>query len=266
MSGRGFSLEEQLSLAGKVALVTGAAGGIGRATAVKLAQAGASIVATDLPKSVQELERTTEMVQALDVPAVSVSADLGVPSDIERIVEEAIAFSPTINVLVNVAGIHLYPAPLIDMSQSQWKQVQDVNLNSVFLLCNLVAKVMIGQEGGCIVNVASDSAFDVISGEGAYGVSKSSVTKLSAYYAKELGMDGIRVNSVAPGWIKTQMTKKFWSDPKVVAESVEQIPLGRMAQPDEVANVILFVASPMASYVTGHCIVVDGGRVAGVPA
>ena len=132
-------------------------------------------------------------------------------------------------------------------------------------LCQLAVPSMRERGSGCIVNIASDSAFDVIEGEGPYGISKIGVTKLTAYLAKELAGTGVRINAIAPGWVKTPQTAFVWSDRKELAAAEESIPLRRIADPSEIANVVVFLASSLASYVHGHCMVVDGGRIAGVP-
>jgi len=257
--------ENPLSQDSKVVLITGAAGGIGRATAIALAQMGAKVIATDLAAMSDRLEETRQSILKLGKSVLTINADISVTEDIDDLVERAIDEFKTIDILVNVAAIHCYPSPLLEISESDWDRVHDVNLKSCLLLCQRVAPYMIKQSSGCIVNIASDSAFDVIAEEGAYGISKIGITKLTAYLAKEIAGTNVRVNSIAPGWVKTPMTEQFWSDPEMLKEVEDSIPLRRMAEPEEIANVVLFLASNLASYVHGHCIIVDGGRIAGVP-
>jgi NAD(P)-dependent dehydrogenase (short-subunit alcohol dehydrogenase family) len=257
------SIAGALSLQSKAALVTGAASGIGRATALTLAEAGAAVVATD-----RDADGLEETVRSLDGPgpkAIAICADLSSRREIEALVERANGEVAAIDVLVNVAAVHLYPAPLLEMSESDWDRVLAVNLKSCLSLCQLVAPAMVERNTGCIVNIASDSAFDVIPGEGAYGISKIGIAKLTAYLAKELAGSKVRTNAIAPGWVKTPATRRFWSDPDTLRGAEEGVPLRRMADPREIANVVLFLASDLASYVNGHCMVVDGGRIAGVP-
>lgn len=260
-----MSIQTALTLDGQVAVVTGAASGIGRATAIALADAGASIVATDLESMAGELGDTLRSIEKLGRSATAVTADLASRSDIEALIDRAQSEFDGIDILANVAGIHRYPTPLLTLAESEWDQVLNVNLKAILTLCQLVAPSMCERGSGCIISIASDSAFDVIAGEGPYGISKIGVTKLTAYLAKELAGTGVRINAVAPGWVKTPQTAFAWSDPKVLKEAVEDIPLRRIADPSEIANVVVFLASSLASYVHGHCMVVDGGRIAGVP-
>ena len=259
------SLQGAISLEAQTALVTGAANGIGRATAFALAEAGASVIATDLDGKASELEETLKSLEWGGRKGTAITADLASRSDIEALARRVTDEFGSIDILANVAGIHRYPTPLLTLPESEWDQILTVNLKSVLSLCQLLVPPMREKGAGCIVNIASDSAFDVIDGEGPYGISKLGLTRLTAYLAKELAGTGVRINAIAPGWVKTPMTEAFWSDPGQLAEAVEGIPLQRIADPSEIANVVLFLASDLASYVHGHCIVVDGGRIAGVP-
>lgn len=259
------SIQSALSLDSQVALVTGAASGIGRATAIALAEAGASVVVTDLESMGDGLAQTLRSIEKLSRPAAAVSADLASRAEIEALVGRAQSAFGGIDILANVAGIHRYPTPLLTLAESEWDEMLSVNLKAVLSLCQLVVPSMRERAAGCIVNIASDSAFDVIEGEGPYGISKIGVTKLTAYLAKELAGTGVRINAIAPGWVKTPQTAFAWSDPKALEEAVQDIPLRRIADPSEIANVVVFLASSLASYVHGHCMVVDGGRIAGVP-
>jgi len=259
------SLQSAISLESQTALVTGAANGIGRATAVALAEAGASVVVTDVAAKASDLEETLKSIEWNAHPAVAVTADLASQSDIAALAGRVAEEFGAIDILANVAGIHRYPTPLLTLPESEWDEILAVNLKSVLLLCQLLVPPMRERGMGCIINIASDSAFDVIDGEGPYGISKLGLTRLTAYLAKELAGTGVRINSIAPGWVKTPMTEAFWSDPAELADAVEAIPLGRITDPSEIASVVLFLASGLASYVHGHCIVVDGGRIAGIP-
>ena len=257
--------DDPLSLDARIALVTGAAGGIGRAVALTLAEAGASVVITDRQAAAQRLEETRSAILEMGRPVLSIHADVGVRQDIDRLVQCALDEFQTIHLFVNIAAIHQYPTPLLEIDEADWDRLQAVNCKGFLLLCQRIAPRMVRQGFGNIVAIASDSAFDVIADEGPYGVSKIGLAKLTAYLAKELRATGVRVNAIAPGWVRTPMIEEYWSDPKLLKEAKAGIPLGRIAEPEEIANVVLFLASPLASYVHGHCMVVDGGRIAGIP-
>ena len=254
-----------LSQEAKVALVTGAAGGIGRAVAITLAQQGASIVLTDRETESGRLAQTRQSIENLGQPVTTVFADLSAAEQIDALTERACEEFGTIDVLVNVAAIHRYPDPLLKISEADWDMVQNVNFKSCLRLCQRIVPNMVKQGSGNIVTIASDSAFDLIADEGPYGISKMNLVKLTAYLARELSETGIRINAIAPGWVRTPMIEEYWSDPEFLKEAKEGIPLGRIAEPEEIANVVLFLVSELASYVHGHCMIVDGGRIAGVP-
>lgn len=249
-----------------VALVTGAARGIGRAVALELARQGASLALTDLPSAADLLEQLRGEIATLDRGVFVKAADVSNKEEVEALVEATTRALGGIDVLVNNAGIHLYPSPLQSISEADWDRVQAINVKGPLFLTQAVLPGMIARGRGSIVNVASDSAFDVIAGEGAYGISKIALVRLSAYFAKELAGTGVRVNSLAPGWVHTRLTREFTSDPQALGSLLEQVPSRRVAEPREIAEAAVFLASDRASYVNGHCLVADGGRIAGVPA
>lgn len=254
-----------LSLGSRTALVTGAAGGVGRAVAVTLARYGARIIATDRPAASDRMEETQQMILDNGGSVLTVYADLADTAETDKLVERATGEADAIDILVNVAAIHAYPTPLLEISEADWDHLQNVNVKGCLRLCQRLAPLMVKQGAGNIVTIASDSAFDVIADEGPYGISKMNLVKLTAYLAKELAETGVRVNAIAPGWVRTPMIEEYWSDPEFLKQAKEGIPLGRIAEPEEIANVVLFLVSELASYVHGHCMVVDGGRIAGVP-
>ena len=258
-------MNNPLSLDAKTVLVTGAAGGVGRAVAVTMAQYGAKVVATDRPAASDRLEETRQLILDQGGSVLTVHADLADTAEIDTLVKRATDETGAIDILVNVAAIHAYPTPLLEISEADWDHMQNVNVKGCLRLCQCLAPLMVKQGSGNIVTIASDSAFDVIADEGPYGISKMNLVKLTAYLAKELSETGIRINAIAPGWVRTPMIEEYWSDPEFLKEAKEGIPLGRIAEPEEIANVVLFLASDLASYVHGHCMVVDGGRIAGVP-
>ncbi len=255
-----------ISLNGKVALVTGAARGIGRATANLLAKYGAAVVLTDLPAELGELESAVAEIHHQGHQACAVGADVSQQADVEACTLAALQFGGRLDILVNVAGVHLYPAPLLSIDAAAWDRVFSINLKGPLFMCQAAVPHMVKQGSGSVINIASDSAFDVIPDEGAYGISKLALVRFSAYLCKELAGTGVRVNSLAPGWVKTRLTEFVRQDSAAMAAALEGIPVRKFAEPEDIAGVVLFLASELANYVNGHCIVVDGGRIAGQPA
>ncbi len=251
---------------GKVAVVTGAARGIGRAVAEALAGQMAAVVLTDLEDSRSELDEVVAAIVAAGGTAAAITADLRQRAEVDAVVAGCAARFSRLDILVNNAGVHSYPEPLLTVTEAEIDRVFGINLKGALFLCQTAVPHMIRQGAGSIINVASDSAFDVIADEGPYGMSKIALTRMSAYLAKELAGTGVRVNTLAPGWVRTRATEFASADPVAYAAAIAGIPARRFADPVEMANVVLFLASDLASYVNGHCIVADGGRVAGLPA
>jgi NAD(P)-dependent dehydrogenase (short-subunit alcohol dehydrogenase family) len=254
------------SLAGKVAVVTGAAQGIGRAVAIALARQGANVVITDLSREATLLHEVTEEIAQCGRRCHACTADVSSKSQVDDLIASGLRQFGRIDVLVNNAAIHMYPSPLLTVSEADWDLVMAINVKGPLFTCQAVLPHMIERGSGAIVNIASDSAFDVIVDEGPYGISKIALVRMSSYLAREMTGRGVRVNSVAPGWVKTRLTDAFFRDPEEARTILEGVPARRVAAPEEIAGVVVFLASDLASYVNGHCIVVDGGRIAGVPA
>ena len=258
--------DNPISLSGKVAVVTGAAQGIGRSVAITLARRGANVVVTDLPGELSSLQAVASEIERLGRRAHLFTADLASKAQVDDLVLSALQQLGRIDILVNNAGIHMYPSPLLTVSESDWDKVMAVNVKGPLFSCQAVLPHMIGRGSGAIVNIASDSAFDVIVDEGPYGISKIALVRMSSYFARELAGKGVRVNSLAPGWVKTRLTDEFFADPDAARAILDGVPARRVADPADIAGVVAFLASDLANYVNGHCIVVDGGRIAGVPA
>ena len=239
---------------GKKALITGSGSGIGKAIALMLADMGADIVINDV--SSKKGLKTVDEILNKNRRAVFSNADVVKEEEVKKMFESAAADLGGIDILVNNAGI-TKDALIMDMSVEQWDQVMDVNLRGVFLCSKYAAKMMSEQNSGKIINVSSASGLMGNVGQVNYTASKGGVIALTKTLAKELARFNITVNAVAPGYIRTPMTKTV--PEKVETYIIGQIPLGRPGEAEEVANAIAFLASDMADYITGHVLSVNGG-------
>jgi 3-oxoacyl-[acyl-carrier protein] reductase len=247
-----------MKLQGKVAIVTGSGSGIGRATALRLAKEGASVVVCDVNQA--GVDTTIEMIGD---HACGVVGDISNRADAQRMVDTALEKHGKLDILINNAGItrdgltvRVKDGEIKMMSDEQWDAVLTVNLKGTWLMAQLAAVPMIKQNGGRIVNTASISANGNV-GQANYSASKAGVIGLTRTLALELARFNIAVNCVAPGAVNTPMTETI--PDKVRTAVIEQIPFKRMAEPDEIAAVHAFLASEDASYLTGQVIWVDGG-------
>ena len=241
-------------LQGQVAIVTGAARGIGRAICLELADHGANIVATDL--LADQLNETVAKVLAKGVKALGEVTNVTEPAAVDRLVEMTVEKFGKLDIMVNNAGI-TRDTLILSMSDEQWDAVINVNLRAVFLGTRAASKVMLRQRGGRIVNMASFSGLSGNAGQANYAASKAGVIGLTKSVAKELAKRGVLCNAVAPGFIATDMTGALPDKVKETAKLV--IPMQRMGEAEEVARVVAFLAGPASSYVTGQVISVDGG-------
>jgi NAD(P)-dependent dehydrogenase (short-subunit alcohol dehydrogenase family) len=242
---------------GQVALVTGAARGIGAACAQALAAAGAAVVVADLdPEGAKE---TAAGLTARGYQALALAADMGDPAAVPALVEAADGWRGRLDVLVNNAGMAV-AKPILDYTVADWDRQLAVNLRGPFLALQAAARLMVGRGGGAIVNVASTAAFVSSSTpEAAYDVSKAGVRQLTVSAAAELAGRGVRVNAVAPGTIDTPLTDAVLNSPAKRDRAAAKIPAGRVGRPQDIADAVTYLASPRASYVHGHTLVVDGG-------
>lgn len=246
-----------MQLTDKVALVTGASRGIGRAIALLMAKQGADVV-VNYSGSEGAAQETVDAILAMGRKAIKIKANVGNAEEVAAMVDEAHSTFGRIDILVNNAGI-TRDGLLMRMKDSDWDDVININLKGVYLMTKAVSKIMMKQRSGKIVNMTSVVGVTGNAGQANYSASKAGVIGFTKTCAKELASRGITVNAIAPGFIHTDMTDVL--PDKVKDAMVHAIPLGRMAEPEEVANVAAFLASDMSSYITGQVINVDGGMV-----
>jgi len=242
-------------LEGKVALITGAARGIGKAIAIKYAQEGANIAFTDLVIDENGL-KTKEEIEAYGVKVLAIASNAASFEEAHAAVEQVVKEFGRLDVLVNNAGI-TKDGLMMRMSEAQWDAVIAVNLKSAFNFVHAVTPVMMRQRGGSIINMSSVVGVHGNAGQCNYSASKAGMIGLAKSIAQELGSRGVRANAVAPGFIITEMTNQL---PEEVKQGwAQKIPLRRGGTPEDIANVCVFLGSDLSSYVTGQVISVCGG-------
>lgn len=247
--------DASLPLTNKVAVVTGASRGIGRATALALAAAGANVV-VNYARSSQAADEVVAEIEAIGGEAIALQADISQAEQVDTFFKAILEKWGRVDVLVNNAGI-TRDNLLMRMKQDDWQAVLDLNLTGVFLCIKAVTKTMLKQRAGRIINIASVSGLMGNPGQANYSAAKAGVIGLTKTAAKEMASRGITVNAVAPGFIATDMTDELKAD-----DILKYIPLGRFGQVDEVAGLIRFLAAdPAAAYITGQTMNVDGGMV-----
>jgi 3-oxoacyl-[acyl-carrier protein] reductase len=247
-------MEEAVGLAGKVAMVTGAAQGIGKAVALLLARNGADIIVADI--NLEKAEETAKEIQALGRKALAVKVDVGNLDDVIRVVQTVLEQFSQIDILVNNAGINRDKL-ILRMTEEDWDVVLKINLKGTFNCTKAVVRHMSKQRSGKIVNIASVVGEMGNAGQANYAASKAGVIGFTKTIAREFAQRGININAIAPGYIETPMTD-------VLAEKVKEelrrlIPMERLGKPEDVAEAVLFLVSEASSYITGQVLNVNGG-------
>lgn len=241
---------------GKVAVVTGGGRGIGRAIALAFARCGADVAVAS--RTLDELEGVADEVRATGQRSLGVQTDITVKADVDNLASKVKDELGSIDILVNNAATNVM-RNLLELREDKWDQIIDTDLKGYWLCSQAMGKVMVEQGGGCIINISSTAAQKAAKGMGVYCIAKAGVGMLTRALALELGPSNIRVNAVAPSVVRTGFSKPIWSDPEMLAKVAPDIPLGRIAEPEDVAEMALFLASDASSYLTGQTVCLDGG-------
>ncbi len=244
------------SLEGKVALVTGGSRGIGRSSALGLAQAGADVVVAS--RKLPDLEKVAEEIRRLGKRSLAVAAHIARMEQIINLVSKVKDEFGKIDILVNNAATNPVMDPALDIEERAWDTIMDLNLKGLFFLGQAVAKMMKEQGGGKIINVTSVEGITpgILP---VYSISKAGVIMATKVMAKEWSKYNIRVNAIAPGLTKTLFSEALWNNPEILQNTISETPMGRVAQPEEMVGAVIYLASDISSYVTGQVIAVDGG-------
>jgi len=247
------------SYAGKVAFVTGAGTGIGRATALAFAREGAGVVVADV--SEQGNRETARMIEAAGGRALAVACDVRQAEDVKAALDKAVETFGRLDVAFNNAGVEQPIMPAADLTEEQWDRIVDIDLRGVFLCMKHEIPSMLEQGGGAIVNTSSGAGVKGFAGQAAYCAAKYGIVGLTKAAALDYASQNIRVNAVCPGIIETPMMDRFsGGTPEGRERVISQEPVGRMGKPEEIAAAVLWLCSDAASFATGHAMVVDGGQ------
>jgi 2-deoxy-D-gluconate 3-dehydrogenase len=246
----------KIDLTGRVALVTGGGRGIGRSVALRLAEAGADVCVT--ARTETQLRETADRIRALGRSALAVAADATHATAVSRVVERTVRELGGLHLLINNAGMEL-AKPLLDTREEEYDRLLATNVKSMFLFTQAVGPHFIDQKFGRIVNMASVGAFTAAPNQSVYHLRKAAVAHFTRAMAIEWARYGIAVNAVAPGWTRTELISHLLEDEQKLARYLKAIPMRRIGEPNEIAPMVAFLCSDLASYMTGTVVVIDGG-------
>lgn len=250
-------MKEQFDLKGKVAIITGSSKGIGAAMAHGLAAHGAKVVVSSRDQAA--VDAIAEEIKKEGFEATGISCHVGDEAQLTQLVEKTTATYGGVDILINNAAINPTFGPLAETELSAFDKIMQVNLRSCFILANLCFPSMKERGGGSIINIASVEGLKPSPGLGPYSISKAALIMLSKSQAKEWGTFGIRSNAICPGLVQTKLSAGLWQNEKILDSITKHLPAGRMAQPDEMTGLAVFLASDAASYCTGGVYTADGG-------
>jgi NAD(P)-dependent dehydrogenase (short-subunit alcohol dehydrogenase family) len=253
-------LEELFALSGRVALVTGASGGIGGEIASGLAKAGARVALTG--RSAERLEQIRQRIVDAGGEASSFAVDIEDVGSLEPLVERIGTTMGPIEILVNCAGVNRRQ-PVQEVLPETFDHIVDVNLRAPYFLCKAVSPGMIGRGGGKIINIGSLTTGWGVGNLSVYGLTKSAIGQMTRVMAVEWAANNIQVNCLCPGWIKTELTRPLWSDPDKSRWIHDRVPAARFGLPGDLVGLTIYLSSPASNYTTGQVLYVDGGFMAG---
>ncbi len=244
-------------LSGKVALITGSTRGIGKATALAMADAGARIVVTS--RKEKACADVAAEIVAAGGEAAAIPCDVAVTAQVTALADKALAKWKRIDILVCNAAVSPHHGPLAEISEEQIDRLLTTNVKNQLLLCNKVIPGMAARGDGAVIVVSSIAALKGTRRIGGYAMTKAADIQMVRSLALEWAASGVRVNGIAPGLVRTDLARALWEDPKRLAQALQAYPMGRIAEAQEIASVALFLASPAAAFITGQTLVVDGG-------
>jgi len=250
-------------LTGKVALITGASRGIGEAIAVAYSQAGAKVVLSSRKQA--DLDNVAERIRNRGGNALAIAAHSRDMSAIRAVVEKTSATYGGIDVVVNNAATNPHFGPILTAEDSHWDKILDVNVKGYFRVVKACFESMQSRGGGKVINMSSVAGLEPQPMMGVYSVSKAAVLMLTRVLAAELAPSNIQANAIAPGFVKTKFSAALWQNPQINEAILKRIPQKRMAEPEEIAGLALYLASPASSFVTGSVFSIDGGQLTGAP-
>jgi len=250
-------IKNKFDLNGKVAIVTGSSKGIGESIAYGLAEHGASVVVSS--RKQEAVDAVAEKIKANGFEATGIACHVGDEEQLKNLVEKTFSKYGGIDILINNAATNPAYGPLAEADGNVFDKIMNVNVKACFTLANLCYKSMVERGGGSIINIASVEGMKPSHGLGMYSVSKAALIMLTKSQAKEWGRKNIRSNAICPGLIQTKFSAALWQDEKTLERFTRAIPSGRMAQPDEMGGLAVFLASDAASYCTGEVFTADGG-------